>query len=101
MRKITEDAINCFECKKSFKRSNTRVAIEDGETRLYLHDNLIAKEKEGITEISHAGWPTRTTQERLNGFDGVHIKLHRGEFSINDESSMCGRVAWDGKWRKI
>lgn len=67
MRKITEAAVRAFLADQSFKRDNTRVARTIAGTRMYLHGNLIAENRNGVIWISNCGWETTTTKERLNG----------------------------------
>lgn len=69
MRRITKDACNAFFAGETFIRDNTRVMMFDGgERRLYLHENLIAVSNKNGVFISHCGWNSLTTRERLNGF---------------------------------
>lgn len=67
MRKITKQAIEAFMSNTPFKLSNTRVEVDKGSIRLYLHHNLIAQKVDGKIYISNAGWATTTTKDRLNG----------------------------------
>jgi hypothetical protein len=71
MRQITRDAVNAFRSRETFKRANTEVSInDDGTTCLLLHGKLIAllyAEGRQELEVSHAGWLTPTTKDRLNG----------------------------------
>ena len=39
--------------------------------------------------ITDAGWESRTTFERLNGFDGVRVNMKKGQMYLNGQ-------AWDG-----
>lgn len=74
MRKITQEAANAFRSKKSFRKTNTQVISDAqvGSSMLYLHGNLIATHYKGKLEFTLAGWPTRTTIERLKGL-GINI----------------------------
>ena len=98
MRKITEDAVEAFENDKPFKRSNTEVEVNP--TRLYLHDNLIAKKENGLW-ITDAGWQTNTTKERLNGIPGVHIVQRNWNWFLKDKNDLCEFKKWNGEWKKI
>ena len=44
--------------------------------------------------ITSAGWPTNTTKERLNGFNGVHIYQKDFQWYLNGE-------AWNGEPKYI
>ena len=100
MRQITKDAIKALYENKNFKRGNTIVVghlspITDERSRIMcLHGNPIAKLKEGKLYISHAGWPTNTTKERLNGLPNVHIHQKDFQWYLNGE-------AWNGYWTLI
>ncbi len=89
MRKVTQQAYNAWVNRKPFKKGNTRVAITiDKKRSLYLHGNCIAKEENGKFYINHCGWETCTTRERLNMFPGVHIRINKGSFILNEEKVM-------------
>lgn len=100
MRKITKDAIRALYENKSFKRDNTVVRghfspVNAVSSRImYLHGNPIAKLKEGKLYISHSGWPTNTTKERLNGLPNVSIHQKDFQWYLNGE-------AWSGCWTLI
>jgi hypothetical protein len=90
-RKITEESVRAFYNRTKFNKSNMSVEITDeGFALLKLHGNTIAgKDYEG-TWITDAGWPTRTTFERLNGFDNVGVNTKKGQVYLNGEE-------WDGE----
>ena len=91
MRKITSLAVQAFYNRRKFNNSNMSVEITDeGETLLKLHGNTIAGINYLGTWITDAGWPTRTTFERLNGLDDVRVNTKKGQTYLNDE-------AWDGE----
>lgn len=71
MRQITKQAVNAFYNWENFSLSNTFVDTHNGENRMFLHGNLIAKCNNWVLEISSAGWETTTTKERLNGILGA------------------------------
>lgn len=97
MRKITRNAVNAFVAGQTFSEGNTTVGVNTLENRIcmYLHGNLIASRPYagGSVEITHAGWPTPTTKERLNGilkaYDEGYIFQKKGVWFINGN-------AWDG-----
>lgn len=96
MRVITQHAHRAFKNRKPFSSRNTKVVIEDGEARMYLHDNLIAKTENGELFISDGGYGTsNTTRERLNGFSQVWLYISKGEWMINRKK------AWDGEWTNV
>ena len=90
-RKITEQAVQSFYNRTKFNKSNMSVEIQDDKYPLLkLHGNTIAgRDADGVW-ITDAGWPTRTTFERLNGFDDVRVNVKKGQTYLNGE-------AWDGK----
>jgi hypothetical protein len=90
-RKITEESVAAFYNRQKFNKSNMSVEITDeGFPLLKLHGNTIAgKDYEG-TWITDAGWPTRTTFERLNGLSYVRVNVKKGQTYLNGEE-------WDGK----
>lgn len=90
MRQITSKAVQAFYNRKNFTLSNTSVEVEDGVVKLKLHGNTIAGIDHNGTWITDAGWPTRTTFERLKGLDDVSIYTKRGQVYLNDEE-------WDGE----
>ena len=98
MRKITQQSIDAFQRGQYFNSGNTIVEV-DWATKnviLYLHDNLIASWNPilGPLYITDAGWPTRTTKERLNGLPGVHINQKAGQWYLNGEK-------WDGSLTEV
>ena len=90
-RKITEQAVQSFYNREKFNKSNMSVEItDDGRTLLKLHGNTIAGMDNGGVWITDAGWPTRTTFERLNGLDDVYVNTKKGQTYLNGEE-------WDGE----
>jgi hypothetical protein len=73
--------------KKRTVSKNTQV--EDGN--LYLFGNRIAIDSGENTIISHRGWLTPTTKDRLNALTNVSICQKRGSWFLN------GRE-WNGDW---
>jgi hypothetical protein len=67
MRKITKNAVNAFVNGKSFSSGNTSVQHREEMSFFYLHGNCIATLKNNELYISHCGWRSNTTKERLNG----------------------------------
>lgn len=98
MRKITQQAIDAFMSGKEFSRDNTKVHIHQDASlaMLTLHGNIIATRNYAIEKISitHAGWQTATTKERLNGIPGVKINQKAGKWFLNDKE-------WKGDWITI
>jgi hypothetical protein len=96
MKLVTENSINAFynDAKGTFG-GNTRVEVqENGVTKLFLFENLIAVKDNGVVKITDAGWQSNTTKERLNGLHGVHIKQKNFEWFLNGEE-------WNGNWKQI
>lgn len=95
MRKITREAVKAFLLEKNFRKDNTKVEVTNEGTKMFLHNNLIAKiDKNKVLSITNAGWQTNTTKERLNGLPGVGISQKNFEWYLNDEK-------WDGSWVEV
>lgn len=89
MRKITQKIVAAFLARQKARQGNTST---DG-TNLYLHGNLIAYhigDEEGGIRITTAGWPTRTTFERLNAIPGVSVYQKKRQTYLNG-------ALWDGE----
>lgn len=67
MRDITREAVSAFVDGRNFKKTNSQVVVRNGEVFLYLHNNMIAHKHAGGLYVTHCGWRTNTTKERLNG----------------------------------
>lgn len=67
MRKITEEAARAFANAQDWKLANTQVFSNGGAAFMELHGNKIAERGRRFMTLTLAGWPTRTTRERLNG----------------------------------
>lgn len=67
MRQITDEACNAFKAKSNFNKSNRQVKTANGQTKMYLHGNLIATLEGKKLTITNAGWSSNTTKECLNG----------------------------------
>ena len=116
MRKITKEALRAFDKGEKFKKSNTEVKIiksmnKTVRVELLLHGNVIAYQSWihfsntvpssfGDMKVSKdlwitsAGWPTNTTKERLNAFNGVNIYQKDFQWYLNGE-------AWNGEPKYI
>ena len=90
MRQITRDIVRAFENRQSLKIDNSRT---DG-TSLWLFGNRIAEWRGDGLWITNAGWDSRTTNERLNGLTGVHVRKQRGSLLLNN-------LYWDGRWTHV
>lgn len=71
--------------RKKLSRSNTKVVVlADGTSEMYLWNNKIAIYKpNGDVYLSFAGWPTKTTQARLNAFPLARVRRGTNLASIN------------------
>ncbi len=96
MRQITIDSVNAFYNNKPFKRNNTQVEVTTNQVIFKLHNNVIAKKSISTSkiEITTASWNTRTTRERLNGFENVVVRKIKGKLYLNGN-------LWDGNLIKI
>jgi len=90
MRQITQNLCEAFMSRSKKTNGNTST---DGVT-FYLHGNAIAQWRDDGLYVTHAGWPTVTTKERLNGLNGVSIHQAKGEWYLNGHK-------WDGSWVKV
>lgn len=94
MRKVTQKAVKSFRNSENFKQGNTRVETFGNETRLYLHNNLIAKRNSKGLFITNAGWQSNTTKERLNALPNVSIHQKNWEWYLNGKK-------WNGELTKV
>ena len=82
MIQITKEAVDAFLNGYYYKKSNMEVTC--GE--MYLHGNKIAwLDVNGQLWISHCGYRTNTTKERLNGLPGVDIRQRNYQWYVNGE----------------
>ena len=94
-RKITNESVDKFLSRETFKKSNMEVDQCFGQYRLKLHGNVIAVLDElGVLSVSNAGWASNTTKERLNGIPGVRVHQKNWNWFLNG-------VEWDGSWKRI
>ena len=96
MRAITNTAVTAFYAGRKFKRSNTEVQVSNtGWVYLYLHGHAIARRDWTGAFVRHAGWPTLTTKERVNGvllhYD-KHIRQKAGEWLLCCRDPFTGAV---------
>lgn len=102
MRAITKKAVEAFNDREEFNKSNTSVQLgvvtsKVRQVSLFLFGNLIATNYyQGETGlfIRNAGWKSNTTKERLNALPNVSIQQKAGEWYLN------GKL-WDGEMTKI
>jgi hypothetical protein len=94
MRAVTRNSVQAFSNNETRSFGNTRVKAENGVTKLFLHDNLIAIKENGVTKISNGGWSSNTTKERLNALEGVSIRQKNFVWYLNDQE-------WDGELTEI
>lgn len=82
MRQITKKAVEALLVGSSYKNSNTEVR----DNAMYLHEHKIAwLDVNGQLWISHCGYKTNTTKERLNGLPGVDIRQRNFTWYLNGE----------------
>jgi len=94
-RKITNESVDKFLSRETFKKSNMEVDQCYGQFRLKLHGNVIAVLDEfNMLSISNAGWQSNTTKERLNGLPNVGIYQKRGQWYLNGNE-------WNGEWTRV
>ena len=94
-RKITNESVDKFLSRETFKKSNMEVDAFYGQFRLKLHGNVIAVLDEfNMLSVSNAGWASNTTKERLNGLPHVHVKQKNWNWFLNG-------VEWNGEWTRV
>lgn len=79
MTKTSERIINAWARKTPLKVGNTST---DGHI-VCLFGNSIIKRERGSVYIRTAGYPTKTTKERLNSIGGVRVYTIDGELYLN------------------
>lgn len=103
MRKVTRGVVSAFLEGRPKRIDNTDT---DGVS-LRLHGNTIAEWRPDGLWVTDAGWPTRTTRDRLNGlFRSVSKASVIGFVWVSKEVQYltapdvyCG--PWDGSWTHI
>jgi len=94
-RKITNESVDKFLSRETFKKSNMEVDEGYGQFRLKLHGNVIAILDEfNMLSVSNAGWASNTTKERLNGLPHVRVQQKNWNWFLNG-------VEWDGAWTRV
>ena len=94
-RKITNESVDKFLSRETFKKSNMEVDECYGQFRLKLHNNVIAVLDEfNMLSISNAGWSSNTTKERLNGLPNVRINQKNWTWYLNGNE-------WSGEWTRV
>ena len=94
-RKITNESVDKFLSRETFRKSNMEVDQCFGQYRLKLHGNTIAVLDEfNMLSISNAGWESNTTKERLNGLPNVRIHQRKFVWYLNG-------VEWNGEWTRV
>ena len=82
MRQITRKAVEALLVGSNYKNSNTEVR----DKAMYLFGHKIAwLDLNGQLWISHCGYRTNTTKERLNGLPGVDIRQRNYQWYVNGE----------------
>lgn len=66
-RKITTQSVQAFVNGENFSSSNTMVVVDGKNVYLKLHGHTIAKRTKNGVYVSHCGYETNTTKERING----------------------------------
>ena len=83
MRKITTQAVEAFKNGVEFASGNTSVIVEGKNVKLTLWGHIVAKRDSKRVWVSHCGYDTNTTKERLNGVinefgnpyeDGIYVR---------------------------
>jgi len=82
MSKISKEAAAAFHANKPYKNNNTEVVVSGAVTEMFLFGNLIAWKDAFEMCVTFAGWPTRTTMDRLKTL-GVSCYTSKGCHYIN------------------
>jgi hypothetical protein len=90
MKQVSIDVASAFMQGRAKKSGNTQT---DGKS-LWLHGNKIAEHREDGLYITHCGWQTKTTKDRLNALSGVRIYQKNFKWYLNGEE-------WNGEWKKV
>lgn len=93
MRKISIESSQHFINAQKFKKSNMEVEVLPNVTILKLHGNEISylyNDPKRTLEVTHAGWETNTTKERLNSIPGVHVYQKNFVWFLNGKE-------WNGR----
>lgn len=111
MGKITESSVQAFKSRKQFKHGNTAVHVSSDQVCYLLHSHTIAKIEGTKLKLSHCGFNTRTTSDRLNYIvqkfgigrcficDGM-IFLDAGE-KFHGSFNLHGTITFDMKTGEI
>ncbi len=84
MRKITKEAVAAFMDGREYHNDNTAViSFEIDGISMYLFHNEIANRRGKKLRIRTAGYPTKTTMERLNGIPGVSVYQKKFKLYLN------------------
>lgn len=100
MRKVTKEVVSAFIEGRSKRVDNTET---DGVS-LRLHGNTIAEWRPDGLWVTDAGWPTRTTHERLNGLfsmTGRCLVWRRRKVQHLHISELSRYGPWSGSWIQI
>lgn len=82
MRIVTRKAVEALLVGRNYKNSNTEVH----DNAMYLYNHKIAWfDINGQLWISHCGYRTNTTKERLNGLPGVNIHQRNYQWYLKGE----------------
>jgi hypothetical protein len=79
MSKTAEKIHKAWQEGKTLKVNNTKT---DGVS-IYLFGNEIVKRQNRMIYIRTAGYPTKTTKDRLNSLDNVHVYSKNGVVYLN------------------
>ena len=86
MRKIEAKMNEAVRFGLNWASGNTQVTTENGESRVYLHGNLIAKVARDYFQMFDGGWQSNTTKSRLNALcEEFSIPRKRCVFQKNFE----------------
>ena len=79
MRKIDKTLQNAIKANKPFSSGNTALKIDDNDSKILLHGNVIAKRYLNVLKLSNCGYATNVTHARLNAvlqaFDYYNVKV--------------------------
>ena len=90
MKQVTQQACTAFNNGRQWRKDNTEVFTAGSDTFMTLYNNPIARRSNGKVFVSHAGWRTNTTKERLNGLPGVNIVQKNFVWFLNGQPMNDG-----------
>lgn len=103
-RKVTIAACDAFMAGRPFHSTNTDVVVdEEGNVKMLLFGNAIAKRKGERLFIRTAGWNSATTRERLSGLPGLTVSTEKGAVYLWRHGVGVKPIEWreHAEWTEV